>query len=351
MSISNRSMGHVTSFQSSERKHVSFGSETGKHRTFGRPSNVKLLRNRLTLKVLKDYRYKKDEIFKRMKVTTFVQLVLQVHAIQDLEDSALAEGDESMASSRSTIIGGGDSASQISSSPVPSLALTDGDYGEIKDTPRSTFQSVISGIGEFDMLSEPSNEEEERVVEIPQNCPYLLLDLRDRDAYDQCHIITAMNYPSAMLSRSCNYFTKEIIAYRNQPGKIIVLYDEDERIVIPAATTFAERGFNNSFVLSGGLKVAVQKFPKGLISGNLPASCTPSAIRSKKKMAVPPTQEPKQYFSENDLDMLQSELDENLIPNDTGSRLSRATTHARSQVSTRSSTSKSMASVHSQPWK
>ncbi|XP_033095815.1 centrosomal protein of 41 kDa-like isoform X2 [Anneissia japonica] len=315
--------------------------------------------------IRRNYRYKKDEIFKRMKVTTFVQLVLQVHAIQQLEDNAQNDSEADnydLESARSSAIGAGDSASQNRSSPVPSLALTDGDFGEAKDlsTPRSTFQSVVSGIGEFDLLSEPGNEagnvDKETMIKKPQNCPYLLLDLRDKDAYDQCHIITALNYPSAMLSRSCNYFTKEILAYRNQPGKIIVMYDEDERIATGAATTFAERGFDNTFVLSGGLKVAVQKFPNGLITGTLPASCrvSPLAAKSKKKVTPPPPQiimATQSYFTENNLDKLQVNLEENLVPNDTGSRLSRATTHARSQASVRSSTSKSMNSVQSQPWK
>ena len=43
---------------------------------------------------------------------------------------------------------------------------------------------------------------------------------------------------------------------RNQPGKIIVLYDGDERIAPKAASTMVERGYFNLFLLSGGLKVA-----------------------------------------------------------------------------------------------
>ncbi|XP_033108602.1 centrosomal protein of 41 kDa-like [Anneissia japonica] len=105
-----------------------------------------------------------------------------------------------------------------------------------------------------------------------------------------------------------------------------------------------------------GLKVAVQKFPNGLITGTLPASCrvSPLAAKSKKKVTPPPPQiimATQSYFTENNLDKLQVDLEENLVPNDTGSRLSRATTHARSQASVRSSTSKSMNSVQSQPWK
>ncbi|GAA6075939.1 centrosomal protein of 41 kDa isoform X3, partial [Tachysurus ichikawai] len=37
------------------------------------------------------YRYKKDELFKRLKVTTFAQLVLQVASVSDLNESMMDE--------------------------------------------------------------------------------------------------------------------------------------------------------------------------------------------------------------------------------------------------------------------
>ena len=80
-----------------------------------------------------------------------------------------------------------------------------------------------------------------------------MLDIRDRDEYEQCHIITALSYPTAMLSRSINNETPELLAYKNQPGKIIVIYDEDEKIGTKAGTTLVERGYDNLFLLSGGI--------------------------------------------------------------------------------------------------
>lgn len=44
----------------------------------------------------------------------------------------------------------------------------------------------------------------------------------------------------------------ELYEQRNIQGKIIILYDEDERIASQAATTMCERGFENLFMLSGG---------------------------------------------------------------------------------------------------
>lgn len=39
---------------------------------------------------------------------------------------------------------------------------------------------------------------------------------------------------------------------KNAHGKIIILYDNDERLASQAATTMCERGFENLFMLSGG---------------------------------------------------------------------------------------------------
>lgn len=41
-------------------------------------------------------------------------------------------------------------------------------------------------------------------------------------------------------------------AQKNAAGKIIIVYDEDERIASQAATIMCERGVENLFMLSGG---------------------------------------------------------------------------------------------------
>lgn len=143
------------------------------------------------------------------------------------------------------------------------------------------------------------------------DCPYLLLDVREREQYDQCHIISGMwpqfevelserlkppeHSPSLCCStqfphrvavpndeplhqRSAgicilnihlsaqfffiqqNHFQRVLAAQlvlthklqKNATGKIIIVYDEDERLASQAATTMCQRGFENLFMLSGG---------------------------------------------------------------------------------------------------
>lgn len=69
----------------------------------------------------------------------------------------------------------------------------------------------------------------------------LLLDLRDEQAFAECHIAGAQCYPARILSRSTNAFSADILAASNKTDKIIVLVDEDERTAGPAADNFFQK--------------------------------------------------------------------------------------------------------------
>uniref|UniRef100_A0A8C8FR84 Rhodanese domain-containing protein n=1 Tax=Oncorhynchus tshawytscha TaxID=74940 RepID=A0A8C8FR84_ONCTS len=264
--------------------------------------------------IKKNYRYRKDELFKRLKVTTFAQL-------PDTFDS---------------------------------------------------HYSVISGVGELDLDKNGQKTVTLTTVSSPRlpdgpypDCPYLLLDVRDREQYDQCHIISAYSYPIATLSRTMNPYTKEVLDYKNVSGKIIIVYDEDERIAAQAATAMCERGFQNLFMLSGGLKVIAQKFPEGMTTGTIPASCLPSpkvtAGRKRythRQVFMPADR--KWRFTSDDMANIQAHLEEMLVPSDTNSRFSSrmSTSSAQSKASSaRSLHTSSLAgsetarSQSSRPWK
>ncbi|NXC34852.1 CEP41 protein, partial [Campylorhamphus procurvoides] len=279
--------------------------------------------------IKRNYRYKKDELFKRLKVTTFAQLVLQVASLSNeslevtseelhkLED-ATAPGDEA------EVAVGTNGKGSPEEAPEAVLLLNSPGAGE---SHRSTLQSVISGVGEMDIEKDsPKKEEESQAKDLPYpDCPFLLLDVRDRDAYDQCHIVGAYSYPIATLSRTMNPYTNSILEYKNAHGKIIIVYDNDERLASQAATTMCERGFENLFMLSGGLKVLAQKIPEGLITGTLPVSCQapapPGSARRKPPPRVPPTRaKDKWRFSADDLQKLKYYLEEEHIPLDTASK-------------------------------
>ncbi|XP_030072844.1 centrosomal protein of 41 kDa isoform X2 [Microcaecilia unicolor] len=334
----------------------------------------------------KNYRYRKDELFKRLKVSTFAQLVIQVanltnetvevtnDEVQRLEDnnSVASETETEILTDRTN---GKDSPEEVPSSPVKFINNNIG-AGEPFHSSRSTLQSVISGVGEMDLGKEikektnPSATPCPRILDIPYpDCPFLLLDVRDRDAYNSCHIIGAHSYPVAMLSRTMSPFTSDILEF-NAHGKIIILYDEDERIASQAATTMCERGFENVFMLSGGLKIIAQKFPEGLITGSFPETCLqqpnqagPARKRSMSREPPLPA-ENKWRFSASDLEKLEQHLERILIATEgsrrfghlSAGRLESKTISSRSNKSTSSATSTSSRSLGgtsllNKPWR
>ncbi|KAM3870142.1 centrosomal protein of 41 kDa [Diretmus argenteus] len=280
-----------------------------------------------------DYRYREDELFKRLKVTTFAQLVLQVASVSDLNNSVNDEephGSEGRLSvfSEAEVERLSEHATDSPRASPTSAHLLDGN-GEAVDagySARSTLQSVISGVGELDL-----NRNGQKTVSVTPvvspvpadspypDCPYLLLDVRDRDKYDQCHIISAYSFPIAMLSRTMNPYTKEVLDYKNTVGKIIIVYDEDECVASQVATTMCERGFENLFILSGGLKVVTQIFPEGMTTGSIPASCLSSPTSTsgrKRRMPRPASQaaERRWRFTSDELAKIQQQLEEILVP-------------------------------------
>ncbi|KAF3855260.1 hypothetical protein F7725_023315 [Dissostichus mawsoni] len=235
--------------------------------------------------IKKNYRYRNNEIFKRLKVTTFAQLILQVASVSDLNESEIDDLD---------CLSEHTNGSSPQASPVSDRQ--DAGDREMCNSARSTLLSVISGVGELN-VDRTNQQTENECVFSPDltdrpypDCPYLLLD-------------------------------------KNASGKIIIVYDEDERIASQAATMMCERGIENLYMLSGGLT-----------TGSLPTSCLSSPSPSKgKKSSVPkpPLQaaEKSWRFASDDLSKIQDQLEENLVPSNSNSRMS-------SRVSSGSSLSK-----------
>ncbi|XP_029379194.1 centrosomal protein of 41 kDa isoform X2 [Echeneis naucrates] len=320
--------------------------------------------------IKKNYRYRKDEIFKRLKVTTFAQLVLQVASVSDLNESEnnieslgpednLSVVSEADLESLSEHINGSTKASPLPDQQGP------GDRGDFCYSARSTLLSVISGVGELNLEKGETEPSRPKLADRPYpDCPYLLLDVRDRDQYEICHIISAHSFPIATLSRTMNPYTKEVLEYKNVEGKIIIVYDEDERIASQAATTMCERGFENLFMLSGGLKVIAQKFPEGMTTGFIPASCLspPTSSKVGKKNSVQQQQsraaEKRWQFTSDELTKIQEQLEEIHIPSSSRMSSRMSTISSQSKASSIRSRQSSSAvgrdgtrAQSSRPWK
>jgi centrosomal protein CEP41 len=88
---------------------------------------------------------------------------------------------------------------------------------------------------------------------------YLILDLREECDYERIHIKDALNFPGYNISR--DKFTHQMIMMKNKPGKMIILYHNDERNGIPYANNFYQKGYDNVYFLSGGIEEFAKNFP------------------------------------------------------------------------------------------
>lgn len=306
----------------------------------------------------RNYKFRNDEIFKRLKVTTFAQLVLQVSSISCLNDGE--DGDSS--APEDALAAMSEAELECFSERCNSSRSLDLRSGECP-TARSKLLSLINGVGELNLSSDDQKLREEALmspgaVDTPYpDCPYLLLDVREREQYEHCHIISAQSFPIALLSRTMNPYGKDVQEYKNASGKIIIVYDEDERIASQAATTMCQRGFENLFMLSGGLKVTVQKFPEGLTTGSVPESCLPSPKSSKGKGRSSAQQqqlpaERRFRFTVDELAKIQEQLDEILVQSNGSSRMSSRMSAGSSLSSARSSSERGGSKARSaRPWK
>ncbi|XP_059150457.1 centrosomal protein of 41 kDa B-like isoform X2 [Physella acuta] len=299
----------------------------------------------------RNYNFRKDEIFKRMKISTFVQLVVQVADVDNFEEgppySTSGTDRPDTADNEVERIqknGSGDTSRQTSDTSRQTPEV---------DTSRSRLEQVINGMGEVDL--DASKRPHQPLPMMGSQCPYLLLDVREKDAFDECHIITAKSYPTAMLARSVNYETKDMLNYKNQPGKIILIYDEDERISHRAATTLVQRGYDNLFMLSGGMKVAYKLFPEGLIAGTVPQTIlddTPQGQKGSKHKTEPLMKLPAntESFSLELIEKLCVHLDDTASDRSGASRLSKLSSAKSSRPSSIASTA-SLSTLGRKPFK
>ena len=93
---------------------------------------------------------------------------------------------------------------------------------------------------------------------LTQDTKFLLLDLRDPEEYDLWRIKESLNYPAPNIGR--DKMIPELFRFKNQPDKLIIIYMSDERKGTQAAQLFFEKGFENVYLLSGGIETFLEEF-------------------------------------------------------------------------------------------
>lgn len=114
---------------------------------------------------------------------------------------------------------------------------------------------------------------------LADNSEFLLLDLREPDDYDLYHIKESMNYPAPNLGR--DKVLPELFKFKNKEGKLIIIYHLDERNGVPLANLMAQKGYENVYLLTGGIEAFVEAAHQYLEGKKVPAP-----LKQEKKVKV-----------------------------------------------------------------
>eukprot|EP00092_Neocalanus_flemingeri_P032393 GFUD01035222.1.p1 GENE.GFUD01035222.1~~GFUD01035222.1.p1 ORF type:complete len:365 (-),score=132.12 GFUD01035222.1:143-1237(-) len=230
------------------------------------------------------YKFRNDEVFRRVNINNLVRLLVEQTKL---------EYQQCPSNQRDSIeqqLNGGndDTASEFNDSATEELDFDINDeiinpepeeVDDIRSVIHSHFSgtarqskatsrigtarsvtSVAMGVGEMD-----KEESLGRIGDLKPLRPFLLLDVREPDDYLRSHLVYSDSYQHIRLNRAFDYETREMLRLKNQAGSIIVMYDDDESLASKCATTLTQRGYDNVFMLSGGIRVAKLKYPESLV--------------------------------------------------------------------------------------
>lgn len=97
-------------------------------------------------------------------------------------------------------------------------------------------------------------------VDQPVNSkPYLILDIRERDEYEQYHLLQARHHPAALLRR--DQYHPEMYKFRNKEGHLIIVTSDDEKSGREAAKSLVDRGTDNVFLFHSTIREFAEEYP------------------------------------------------------------------------------------------
>ncbi|KAG7176651.1 centrosomal protein of 41 kDa-like [Homarus americanus] len=189
-------------------------------------------RQELEHEIRKYYKVRNDEVFRRISLADMLQLMV-AHA----EDVEAIEC-------------------------ITCESEVDNNEAEVPLKYRDEVDCVVHKMDQLEVDSKTN---------IPQ-CPYVMIDVRPQGEFKTCHLATAVSHPHSRLSRAVGWECPELLIYKNHPEFIIIVYDEGEDLAPEVAATLQHRGYGNVFMLSGGLRLAKDKFGFPLVTENTAGS-------------------------------------------------------------------------------
>ena len=105
-------------------------------------------------------------------------------------------------------------------------------------------------------------------VGISSESSFLIVDLRDKAEYTAWHIKESYSLPLMMVNQDRTI--PEVHRFKNKEGKQIICYVSDERNGILAARALVDRGYENTFLLTGGIEKFIEDYPSLIEGNNIP---------------------------------------------------------------------------------
>ena len=224
--------------------------------------------SKVELITARQYLLRRDELFKRVSPTTCRELIDE-HNDQTETIFELGRGGDTANDSGGGSTMGGRAAPPAGAGTTGTATGTATEYSnyglEKKEQQSSaplspSAEPRIAQINAEDYVGGVYNESNQRP-------PFLLLDVREKKEFNQCHIKGAQSYPANNLRH--DIITPDLYYYKNKDGHVIVVYDLDDRMARNVATMFTEKGYENIFLMTGGME-RFNVLHSALLVGQLP---------------------------------------------------------------------------------
>nr|XP_045597867.1 centrosomal protein of 41 kDa-like [Procambarus clarkii] len=264
-------------------------------------------RQELEHEIRKYYKVRNDEVFRRISLTDLLQLMV-AHAENIEADECIDYKSES-----------------------------DDNEAEVPLKYRDEVECLVHQMNQLETTGKTRGPK----------CPYVIIDVRSQSEYQAFHLATAVNHPHSRLSRAVGWECAELLIYKNHPKFIIVAYDDGEDVAPEVVATLQHRGYNNVFMLSGGLRLARDKFGFPLVSDDPAQTLCPQVVDAVSRQLSNTVLPPLSMADASDWWAAASKLPNSTIGTDsaiTNSMLSTGHHTSRSQL-------KGSDDQHIKPWR
>jgi len=142
------------------------------------------------------------------------------------------------------------------------------DEGPMQSDTQSVYSAYTAKTGYSEASKFSSITSATEQLKLGDNSEFLLLDLREPEDYELYHIKESINYPAPNLGR--DKIIPELFKFKNKEGKLIIIYHLDERNGIPFANSMAQKGYDNVYLLTGGIEAFLEECPQSVEGKKVP---------------------------------------------------------------------------------